>query len=201
MAIWSDDPAVVALARKLWDEGLSASKIGARCGTTKGAIIGCAHRNLWPARPSPIRFNSGGPSNWSVERDTIIKRHWPMGLHVDLIRNAVNRTPGPSVSNKQVGRRAMELDVRRPATFTTDGRPATTRRSIKAVKNQKPVLAPKVVRITRAVPAGHPLQCRAPTGESPRIRFECLNEQAPGRSYCSAHCRIFHVRRDEAIAA
>jgi hypothetical protein len=44
----------IALARELWDEGLSCSAIGARFGRTKHSVVGLAHRRHWPPRASPI---------------------------------------------------------------------------------------------------------------------------------------------------
>ena len=49
----------VALARALWDEGVLTSEIGRRVGTTKHAIVGYAHRNAWPPRPSPLGRRRG----------------------------------------------------------------------------------------------------------------------------------------------
>ena len=50
--MWS--PGFIAKARRRWDKGLSASKIGAELGVTKNVIIGIAHRNGFSARPSPL---------------------------------------------------------------------------------------------------------------------------------------------------
>jgi hypothetical protein len=50
---WATD-ANVALARRLWDEGLSARLIGLAVGCTKGAIVGFAHRAGLQPRSSPI---------------------------------------------------------------------------------------------------------------------------------------------------
>jgi GcrA cell cycle regulator len=47
--------------RKLWAEGLSASLIAERMGTTKNAIVGRARRLRLPSRPSPIRRNASPP--------------------------------------------------------------------------------------------------------------------------------------------
>jgi GcrA cell cycle regulator len=41
-------------ARRLWDAGVATSEIGRQCGCTKSAIVGYAHRNGFPPRPSPI---------------------------------------------------------------------------------------------------------------------------------------------------
>lgn len=43
-----------ARLRKLWDTGLSASKIGEQMGLTKNSIIGAAHRLKLNPRASPI---------------------------------------------------------------------------------------------------------------------------------------------------
>ena len=46
---------VVERARLLWECGFSASDIATDIGTTRNAIIGIAHRNDFPSRPSSIR--------------------------------------------------------------------------------------------------------------------------------------------------
>jgi hypothetical protein len=60
---WSTDLDRVALARELWDAGLSGTQIGKRVNATKSAVIGLAHRRGWPPRPSPLRpAGSGRPA-------------------------------------------------------------------------------------------------------------------------------------------
>ena len=49
----------IALARTLWDEGVLTTEIGRRVGTTKHGIVGYAHRNGWPPRPSPLGRRKG----------------------------------------------------------------------------------------------------------------------------------------------
>lgn len=44
----------VSAALLFWHDGLSASEIGRHLGVTKNVIIGVAHRNDFPERPSPI---------------------------------------------------------------------------------------------------------------------------------------------------
>jgi hypothetical protein len=56
----------IEAARSLWREGLTASEIGSRLGVTKGVIIGIAHRNRFPARPSPIKTKGQSNDNQSV---------------------------------------------------------------------------------------------------------------------------------------
>jgi hypothetical protein len=50
---WATE-AAVALATRLWNEGLSARLIGHAVGCSKGAIVGFARRAGLPARTSPI---------------------------------------------------------------------------------------------------------------------------------------------------
>lgn len=45
----------IAFARELWDAGLSINRIGNQMGVTRNVIVGIAHRNEFPPRPSPIR--------------------------------------------------------------------------------------------------------------------------------------------------
>jgi len=48
-------PDFITLARRLWDDGHSASEVARRMRVTKNVVIGIAHRNNFPPRPSPIR--------------------------------------------------------------------------------------------------------------------------------------------------
>lgn len=48
----------IAQARSLWDEGHSTSEIGRRMNVTKNVIVGVAHRNDFPPRPSPLKVLS-----------------------------------------------------------------------------------------------------------------------------------------------
>ncbi|HEY1491378.1 MAG TPA: GcrA family cell cycle regulator [Steroidobacteraceae bacterium] len=50
---WATD-ANVALAARLWNEGLSARLIGLAVGCSKGAVVGFARRSGLTARTSPI---------------------------------------------------------------------------------------------------------------------------------------------------
>lgn len=54
------EEATILAARKLWDQGWSTSEIGCALTTrkrefTKNAVVGLAHRNNFPPRPSPIK--------------------------------------------------------------------------------------------------------------------------------------------------
>ena len=49
----------LALARTLWDEGVLTTEIGRRVGCSKHAVVGFAHRNGWPPRPSPLGRRKG----------------------------------------------------------------------------------------------------------------------------------------------
>ena len=64
---WITD-ATVALARELWDEGVSGTDIGKRFGVTKSAVVGLAHRRGWPRRPSPI------PIDGVFETGTLVRK-------------------------------------------------------------------------------------------------------------------------------
>ncbi len=51
---WTDDR--IAKLKKLWDRGLSASKIASELGeVTRNAVIGKAHRLSLESRPSPVK--------------------------------------------------------------------------------------------------------------------------------------------------
>ena len=50
---WTEER--IALLRKLWADGHSASRIGKELGVSKNAVVGKAHRIKLPPRPSPIK--------------------------------------------------------------------------------------------------------------------------------------------------
>lgn len=50
---WDQD--CISFARMRWDEGAFASEIAEEMGVTRNSIVGIAHRNNFPPRPSPIR--------------------------------------------------------------------------------------------------------------------------------------------------
>jgi hypothetical protein len=90
-------------ARALWDEGVSAGQIAARIGhgCTKSALVGKAHRQGWPPRPSPI------------------------GQYVAEVREAAERVPDkphhrpapyPSEAPHAVSARAARRAAKRAAT-------------------------------------------------------------------------------------
>lgn len=51
----SRSPEFIAEARKCWERGLSTAAIGKELGVTKNVIVGVAHRNGFPPRPSPLK--------------------------------------------------------------------------------------------------------------------------------------------------
>ncbi|WP_372620436.1 GcrA family cell cycle regulator [Falsiroseomonas sp.] len=55
---WSAE--AIERLRALWAEGHSTAEIGRRMGISKNAVVGKAHRLNLPARPSPIRRETGG---------------------------------------------------------------------------------------------------------------------------------------------
>lgn len=78
----------IALARELWDEGLSTAEIGRRVGTTKHGIVGFAHRQGWPPRPSPL-----GPRKGEVVPRVAPKPH--RRPQEGVPRRASPKTPPP----------------------------------------------------------------------------------------------------------
>jgi GcrA cell cycle regulator len=57
---WTDER--VALLKKLWEKGLSASQIASELGgVTRNAVIGKAHRMGLASRPSPLKTETQKP--------------------------------------------------------------------------------------------------------------------------------------------
>lgn len=53
---WTDER--LERLRRLWAEGMSASKIGVQMGISKNSVVGKVHRLKLPSRPSPIQPRS-----------------------------------------------------------------------------------------------------------------------------------------------
>lgn len=51
--VHTDD--VLRTCRRLWNAGMSISAIGVRLNVTRNVVVGIAHRNGFPGRPSPIK--------------------------------------------------------------------------------------------------------------------------------------------------
>ncbi len=61
--------ATVAEVRRAWDAGLSISDIADVCGLdSRNVVVGIAHRNDFPARPSPIKPTHGAELVAAVRR-------------------------------------------------------------------------------------------------------------------------------------
>lgn len=85
---WAHPSELVARVRKLWDEGLSGSRIAAELRMTKNAVVGIAHRHHFPPRPSPIR-PSATPRAASLPRQPAAPRPVP------ALREAPVAPPAP----------------------------------------------------------------------------------------------------------
>jgi GcrA cell cycle regulator len=75
-----------ALARQLWDEGVSSREIGRRFGVGKDAIIGHAHRQGWPRHPKATRPGKSGVA-------PVPKPYRPPGRPAPEVRVAVRPRP------------------------------------------------------------------------------------------------------------
>ena len=54
---------------------------------------------------------------WSVEREEIVRRDWPLGVDNATILGRVNSLPGPLISVYAMQRKAWALRVQRPADY------------------------------------------------------------------------------------
>jgi hypothetical protein len=81
----------LSLARRLWDEGVATREIALQvgCYCTKSAIVGYAHRQGWPPRPSPVAG--------------IVRVRKPDGPHHKAAPKPVRaRKPPPLMSTKTI---------------------------------------------------------------------------------------------------
>lgn len=69
-------PEVTANAAKLWADGVPVSKIGRLVGVSANAVHNKAHREGWPARENPVKYNGRSnkreaPIRWAVRAEAI----------------------------------------------------------------------------------------------------------------------------------
>jgi len=90
-AVWTADPTRAALARTLWDDGVQAADIARRVGApSKSAVVGYAHRQRWPPRPSPI-----GRQTEAKPRVPLRPSRKPPAAPKPVLRPKVAPTPRP----------------------------------------------------------------------------------------------------------
>ncbi|MFC3123865.1 GcrA family cell cycle regulator [Pseudoroseomonas globiformis] len=159
--------------KALWAEGHSTAEIGRRMGISKNAVVGKAHRLSLPARPSPIRRETG-TSPAAASRPV--------------------QEPKPAVI--PATRPSTPLPV---ATLP----PATRPIAPPAALAQPRPAAPPPPRRPAPVPSAvvRPFQrlggrsCCWPIGEpgTPEFRF-CTAEAINGKPYCPEHASIAYVK-------
>jgi hypothetical protein len=125
--------AAVARARELWDLGVSTREIGRQVGCTKSSVVGYAHRQGWPPRPSPIIRN--GKRAEAVERVPDKPHHKAAGAAPGTATQRAKRAAQRAQQRNEWGETPMREAVRPErlavptATFsrcqwiTSDGRP------------------------------------------------------------------------------
>jgi len=110
MSSLSDDQ--IELLKKLWADGWTASKIGAKLGVSRNTVIGRAHRMKLAKRPSPIK--SRDPAATAEKRQRSIagnSQHGGAAKRVAAVREAALR-PAPSPV-----RTAAPVGVKPPRSF------------------------------------------------------------------------------------
>ncbi len=169
---WTEE--LIARLRALWDEGHSTAEIGRILGVSKNAVVGKAHRLNLPARPSPIRRESGS----APPRTRRIAR----GPTLPPLPAAALAGEARPVSEK-----AAVLPIA-AASFAASS--ADAGRSLAAAGAAS---RPYTRRIACCWPLGEP--------GTPGFHF-CAAEAVPGKPYCAAHAQLAYVRvrdrRDDA---
>jgi GcrA cell cycle regulator len=160
---WSEE--TIARLRALWAEGHSTAEIGRRLGVSKNAVVGKAHRLDLPARPSPIRRDSGEAT--------------------EPRRNASRRVEGPTLpplSSTTAGALAMPVaaPVAPPAAVAAP-RPAAA--------------PPPRMQVVTPRPYARVVTCCWPIGEPGTRSFRfCDDPSEPGKPYCGEHAKLAYVK-------
>lgn len=159
---WTDE--IVARLRVLWDEGHSTAEIGRRLAVSKNAVVGKAHRLDLPARPSPIRRDTGGPRPPRAPRRVSGPTLPPLPL--PRPRPAMAAPPRPVVASSAVAPLPRPAPPPRPVAL--------------------PPARPYSGRVTACCwPIGEP--------GTPSFRF-CDGDAIPGKPYCGPHAQIAYVK-------
>jgi hypothetical protein len=119
-------------------------------------------------------MRNGRPVIWTPERDEMIKRDFPEGVHAEVMKHRLDELPGPPVRADQIAGRAWKLGLRRPEWF----RVARAMMGVKKkaeVRHQrshlweKPGRKPKAPAVTGAIPslAWDPIPPPPPSDRAP----------------------------------
>lgn len=165
---WSED--TITRLRELWAEGHSTAEIGRRLGVSKNAVVGKAHRLDLPARPSPIR------------RDT--------GEATEPRRSASRRVEGPTLPPLNSTAAASPAPVAAPVA-TTIAVPAAP---VAPPPRPANVPAPRM-HVVAPRPYARVVTCCWPIGEPGTRSFRfCDDPSEPGKPYCGEHAKLAYVK-------
>lgn len=169
--------------RALWDEGLSTAQIGLRMNRSKNSVIGRAGRLDLPARPSPIlpRGSGAQPRNRAPRagRVTLTLFRWCVQCHGAL---------GPDQD------KFCTTNCE-----TIHGLAALARKTPEAPRPVPVVEEPVTFKPLPSRPCCFPMNDGRHNGK--REWLFCNEPSAPGKPYCSEHCRIAYQRRADAQEA
>jgi len=159
--LWTDDDDERLTA--LWDEGLTSTAIARRMATTKGSILGRAHRLELAKRPNPSKPAPDANAARAAERLREMTR-----------RLAKAATPLPAQAAPA------------PAAIQRPPEPETPPAPILAPPEPMPSCTIQPISGARECqwPIGHP--------KAATFRF-CNAAAEPAKPYCLAHCRIAYL--------
>lgn len=192
MQFWIDNDAKL---RELWNEGLSASKIGKRLGCTKNAVVGRAHRIELPDRGSPI----------GMTRDPSLPPYQHPPKRPAKRPASVGPTLPPLPSAAMEGSDVAREHDRGMAVPTVAPKPPQTQREIvrhqmfglAATKAMRVPTLPSLASLTLDGPQTvfkprRLSECCWPIGEPGTKGFRYCDELAPvpGKPYCEPHTRL-----------
>ena len=173
----------LALARSLWDDGLSARLIARQLGISKNCIISYARRHDWPGRPSPLLpspLSSRLPAAVAavtLYRDGVLIREIrrKLGLKKDKLERIIRKSGVPRRQPREPRYAPMPAPAAAPAPPS-----------------------PPVAAVTQPAPVYR--QCQWIEGGRPWRMCGCPTVQHG--AWCAAHRRIvYHARPRWEMAA
>jgi GcrA cell cycle regulator len=174
---WRPGTALHARLAKLWDEGVPTAEIGRRLGYSKNAVVGAAHRQGLPARPSPI--GKGRPKGVGNA-----PRHVPRPPPVTLPPLA----SVPLITEAGAQEWIRQYDSRADATPHVPTRSRAPR--LVPRKAAPPAQVPRRPPPAPVALTGPVRPCCWPLGDPKARDFRfCEAAGEPGRPYCADHCR------------
>lgn len=176
---WTMEATNALIGLSKTDPPLSFGQIADRLGVTKGCVVGKWHRLGLPPRASPIRR----PQPVALPESDGDWLGWFNRLPDHCKRAAAEATHTGSCP-LLIGGGMWTCTCEAILDTVNNARRVVVHRGLAPVRLRAVEAAPVEATAFKPLPR---CQCQWPSGDSPRISFECAELAEPGRPYCAEH--------------